>query len=102
MGIKLESGYEMQTTFWMDFCIAELFGVAGVQDTFNKVFNEWKDLVVYGTELAIVMNLKCWYWYDKGNMELSQIYHDYYYQVRAYCLDHYKGEDFEYYWRNTD
>ena len=38
----LENGYELQTTFWNDFSIADRFGLSAVQDTFNRAFKEWK------------------------------------------------------------
>lgn len=90
------------TTFLMDFRIAEAFGVDAVKDTFNRAFNEWKDQYKYGTDLCIVCNMLCWYHYEHGNENLSKLYADYYYQVRTYCLDHYKGEQFNYFWRMTD
>ncbi len=33
-----ENGYELQTTFWEDFSIADRFGLAAVLDTFNRGF----------------------------------------------------------------
>lgn len=98
----LENGYKTKTTFWSDFSIADVFGTKAVKDTFNRAFKEWKDNVIYGTELTIVMNMKCWYWYEHNNNELSTLYSEYYYKVRDYCLSHYKGEDLQYYYENTD
>lgn len=94
--------YEMQTTFWQDFTIAEAFGPAAVVDTFERAFKEWRGNTVYVTELALVMNWKCWKHYEDGNMEYSRMYSDYYYIVRDWCLDNLEGEDFEYYYRTTD
>lgn len=92
---------EFQTTFMEDFRIANCFGIDAVKDTFNRAFNEWKDNVVYGTELCIVLNIYCWHYCDT-NPELSNLYAEYYYKVRDYCLDNYKGEDFQYFWSRTD
>ena len=36
----LENGYELQTTFWNDFSIADRFGLSAIQDTFNRAFEE--------------------------------------------------------------
>ena len=94
--------YEMKTTFWMDFTIADVFGIGAVKDTFKRAFEEWRTDVVYVTELALVMNWKCWDHYEKGNTELSMLYSDQYYKVRGWCLDNLEGEDFEYYFRTTD
>ena len=41
----LENGYELQTTFWNDFSIADRFGLSAIQDTFNRAFKEWKENV---------------------------------------------------------
>ena len=43
MGLKLENGYELKTTFWEDFTIAESFGVEAILDTFNRSFDNWKN-----------------------------------------------------------
>ncbi len=94
--------YEMKTTFWMDFTIADAFGAAAVKDTFKRAFDEWKSDVVYVTELTLVMNWKCWEQYEKGNTSLSALYSDLYYEVREWCLDNLKGEDFEYFFETTD
>ena len=37
------NGYEMQTTFWQDFSIADRFGIDAVKDTYNRAFKEWKN-----------------------------------------------------------
>ena len=38
-----EVGYDLMTTFWEDFSIADKYGIAGVKDTYRRAFNEWKD-----------------------------------------------------------
>lgn len=38
-----EIGYDLITTFWEDFSIADKYGIAGVKDTYKRAFNEWKD-----------------------------------------------------------
>lgn len=46
-----ENGYELQTTFWEDFSIADRFGLSAIQDTFKRAFEEWKNNYKYLTEL---------------------------------------------------
>lgn len=53
-----DMGYETQTTFWQDFTIAECFGDDAIIDTFLRAFNEWKNNVVYLTELIMVLTIK--------------------------------------------
>lgn len=93
---------EFKTTFWSDFTIADAFGRAAIEDTFNRAFKEWKDNYVYLTELAIVTNWKCWHHYHDKRMDLSKVYSDMYYQCREYALNNLKGEELNYYWKNTD
>ena len=52
--------YECKTTLWMDFSIADRFGIAAVRDTFRRAFREWKGNTVYLTELVMVLNHKIW------------------------------------------
>lgn len=94
--------FEWKTTFMTDFAIANKYGKDAIIDTFKRAFEEWKTDVVFCTELCMVMNIYCWSFYEKGNEEWSRLYADYYYKVRDYALDHFKGEDFQYFWRMTD
>lgn len=102
--MKLINGYELKTTFWEDFTIAEQFGVSAIKDTFTRAYKEWKDNIEYATELSIVMNLKCWEHYDKNNDELTQLYQEYYEDIDTYILDSkkYSDKDKEYYLKITD
>ena len=94
--------YEFKTTFWSDFTIADTFGIGAVKDTYKRAFDEWHSDVVFVTELALVMNWKCWWHYERGNEELARLYSDLYYEVDAWCYDNLKGADLEYYWKTTD
>ena len=94
--------YKFKTTFWSDFTIADAFGDNAIKDTFNRAFKEWKNNVEYITELSIVMNWKCWHWYDHKNMTRSKLYADFYYKVDNWCKDHLKGDDLKYYLDTTD
>ena len=101
MGQILENGYELQTTFWMDFTIADAFGSDAIFDTFTRAFSDWKNNTIYATELAMVMSWKSCDWYDK-NKEISQQYAKYYHQVDEWCMSHFKDEDLMYYIKTTD
>lgn len=56
----IEYGYQPKTTFWMDFSIADKFGIAAIKDTYDRAFKEWKTNHVYLTELVMVLNHKIW------------------------------------------
>ena len=96
-----EVGYGEQTTFGTDFDIADRFGADAITDTFKRAFEEWRNDYIYLTELVMVLNFKCWQWYNRNNT-LSQIYSDLYYQADDYASTHLKGEELSYYYRTTD
>lgn len=93
--------YECQTTFWEDFSIAEIFDKETIRDTYNRAKAEWKRDRVYGTELSMVLNHKCWYWYRKNNT-FSKLYAESWEEYHKWVLDNWKGEDLTYYLRVTD
>ena len=100
--IAKEIGYEMQTTWWGDFTVAEIIDKArGIKDTFNRAWKYWRNDKVYTTELALVLNWKGWYW-DGKNKELSELYFELWKKLDAYIMDNWKGEDLQYYIRTTD
>ena len=72
--VAYECGYEMKTTFDMDFSIADRFGIDAVKDTFNRAFNGWKNNVEYLTELVMVLNWKIWEHFERGNEPLAKVY----------------------------
>lgn len=93
---------QFSTTFWMDFSIADRFGVKAIKDTFNRAFKEWKTDYRYLTDLVIKLNHKCWYWYDKSNSEYSELYCKLYEKAASYARSHLKGDEMRYYFRLTD
>lgn len=101
MGHILENGYELKTTFWEDFTIAEAFGVDAIKDTFKRAFNEWKNNTEYVTELAMVMSWKSCGYYDK-NETLMLLYADLYWEVDDWCMKNLKDKDLQYYIAITD
>lgn len=101
MGQILENGYEIKTTFWSDFSIADAFGIDAIKDTFNRAFSEWKNNTEYVTELACVMSWKSCAWYEKNN-EYSTLYAEYYHKVDEWCMNNLKGKDMNYYLKWTD
>ena len=92
---------EFRTTFWMDFSIADAFGIDAIQDTYNRAFEEWKSDYRYLTDLVLVLNHKIWQWHEK-NDEYAVLYDKLWWEARTYAVDNLKGEEFEYYYRLTD
>lgn len=69
------SGYQTQTTFFSDFSIAEftecyMNDKNAIRKTFDKAVKEWIKNTVYGTELVLVLNHKCWEHHERKNNEL--------------------------------
>lgn len=97
----LENGYEMTTTFWNDFSIADHFGINAIKDTYNRAFDEWKDNYIYLTELVIVLNHKIWEWYQKDR-RTAEVYNALWEQADEYACDNLKGEELSFFYRITD
>ena len=99
--MTLENGYEMKTTFWMDFSIADHFGAAAIKDTFKRAFEEWKTDYIYLTELVIVLNYKIWENYQT-NKEVAQLYNDLWEIADQYAVDNLQGDELSHFYRITD
>lgn len=87
----------IDTTFQMDFTIADRFGVEAIQDTYNRAFNEWKGDYKYLTALVMVLNHKIWEHYEKNNDEYAQLYDKLWRETDDYALDNLKDKELEYY-----
>lgn len=96
-----ENGYDLITTFWEDFSIADKYGIAGVKDTYKRAFSEWKDDYKFFTELTLVLNHKIWQHY-KSNRELAALYDRLWREADEYAMNNFKGEELDYYYRVTD
>lgn len=98
--MSLMTGYEMKTTFWTDFNIADRFGLDAIKDTYNRAFNEWKDDKVYATELVLVLNWKSW---EHSGVrdgipvadKIGSWYADKYYETRDKLIDYWSLEGAE-------
>lgn len=98
--MTLENGYKMQTTFWEDFSIADKFGEDAIVDTYKRAFI-YKFDIKFITELAIVLNLKIWQYYQK-NDSLAELYDKLWRNVDEYIIENFDDEDLRYYSRITD
>lgn len=94
--------YEEKTTFGTDFDKADVFGKEAIMDTFEKAFAESKNDYEYLTELVMVLNYKCWQWYNRGNQTISKLYADLYYKTDDYASTHLEGDEWSYYYSTTD
>lgn len=90
------------TTFWQDFSIADMFGMAAVKDTYKRAFKEWRDNYLYLTDLVAVLNHKLWQHYRACNEPLARLYNDLWQEAQSYGYEHLQGEELEYFWRVLD
>lgn len=95
------NGYEMQTTFWQDFSIADRFGIDAVKDTYNRAFKEWKNDYKYLTELVLVLNWKIWQHYHY-NDTLTNIYNELWSAAEQYAYENLHGDEARYFFEIID
>ena len=91
-----------ENTFFMDFSIADAFGVNAIKDIFNRSFREWKDDYKMLTALVIVLNHKIWQHYEAENNKLAALYDELWKKADQYACDTLKGEALEYFLEVTD
>lgn len=100
--MTLSNGYEMTTTFWSDFTIADMFGINAIKDTYKRAFKEWKENYVYLTELVIVLNYKIWQFYEKGDTEYEAVYKDLWEETYEYAWTHLKDDELRFFYEITN
>lgn len=96
-----EVGYEVKTTFWDDFSIADKFGEDAVKDTYKRVMNEWKENYVYLTELVLVLNHKIWQ-HCESYKELALQYDKLWRETANYAGLNLEGDELSYYYKTID
>ena len=96
-----ENGYEIKTTFWEDFSIADKLGIGAIRDTYNRAFEEWKNNYVYLTELVLVLNHKIWQ-HHPSNEAKARLYDELWRKADAYACDNLKGEELDYFYETLD
>lgn len=99
--MTLPNGYEMTTTFWDDFSIADIFGEDAIRDTFMRAFTEWRKDYIYLTELVIVLNHKIWQWYEKDE-KYARLYNELWEVADSYACNNLKGEEASFFYQITD
>lgn len=99
--MQAQFGVESCTTFWMDFGIADRFGLSAVRDTFERS-RHWRSDYKMWTELCVVLGSRYWMHHDRGNHELSALYEDLYNRAHEIAHDTFTAEEIEYYYSITD
>ena len=92
----------VDNTFWMDFTIADAFGVNAIKDTFKRAFKEWKSDYKMLTALVVTLNHKIWQHYEAGKHDIARLYDSLWRQAEDYAMDTLKGDELQYYYDITD
>lgn len=100
--IEAVTGYRPKTTFWQDFSISDAFGQEAVRETYQRVFDEWREDIVHMAELTLVLNHKIWQHWHADDKQMAAVYNDLWIACDEYCYDHFEGEDAQYYFNVTD
>lgn len=88
------------STFYSDFTYAEMFGVDSIIATFNRTFNECKEN--YENLTALVSTLYHKIWEDGEQSDsISILYDDLWDKAYTYACDNLKGEELNYFYRET-
>jgi len=91
--IVSETGYNRKTSFYSDLSIAEWYGKKSVKETYDTVCEHWIDDYIYFTEFVMCLNYKAWEHSYRGNIKLSELYSELYYNAEDLFYEHYKGDD---------
>lgn len=92
----------IDTTFYMDFTIADKFGINAIKNTYNRAFKEWKDDYKYLTALVLVLNHKIWEHYEAHNDEYARLYDQLWRETDTYAMEHLQDDELQYYLNITD
>ena len=99
---KQEHNFDVQTTFWEDFGIADCFSKSAIKDTYKRAMQYAKTNYKYLTELSLVLNHRLWMHYNNGNQEYAKVYDEIWRKCHNYAHKHLKGEEFQFYYNVTD
>ena len=59
---KSDWGYTYLTNFHEEFDKADHIGTEAILETYNRLFNEWKDNSVYIKDIRKILNHRCTFW----------------------------------------
>ena len=94
--------YKTISTFWGDLSIAETFGAASVEDTFNRVCKGWMNDTKMFTEFVLALNHKSWEHSARKQPEMCALYSKLYYLADKMVYDKWNKEQRVYYFSVTD
>ena len=99
--IAEQTGYELKTGLWDDFCFADRDGLSAVRNTYRNAMRYNKDDYIALTELVMILNWKIWQHYNKDK-ELAKLYNDLWEKTDEYAMNNLKDDELKYFLRTTD
>lgn len=99
--IAEQTGYELKTGLWDDFCLADASGPSAIRNTYTKAMKYNKDNYIALTELVMVLNWKIWQHYKK-NTFIAKLYNELWEKADEYAMNNLKGDELTYFLRTTD
>lgn len=99
--IEQLTGYKPHFSFYVEFSMAEPFGISAIANTYNRMFKRNKDSVVGVTELSMAINWKI-YEHCDGGVSYAKFYQSIWDSIDNYCKDNLKGDDLRYYLKHIE
>ena len=93
-------GYTQITTFYMDFGLAEPFGIKAIKDTYKNGLEYAKTDYKALTEFVMVLNWKIWEHYE-SNESLADVYNELWQKANNFAMKHLKGDELTYFFQNN-
>ena len=94
--IEFLTGYKPNANFYVEFSMAEPFGLSAIANVYDRLFLKSKDDYILITELAMVVNWKIYEHYDKEKW-MFKLYQSVWDQLDSYCRHNLKDDKLDYY-----
>lgn len=97
MSAIMLGNYKCRTTFWIHFRLADYYGMESIVRTYTRTKEEFKDNVVYMTDLVMVLKWKQKEHHEAGYEGFAELYNKLWTEANEFCLNHFSGEDLKYF-----
>jgi len=98
--------YTPVTNLWEQFTEAEMNGLEAVDILAEDAFELYKNDIVCLTEFIMVINHKCWYWFEHNDNQVGRFYSDLYYEFDEKAINYIENnmgdEAISYYFKTLD
>ena len=99
---ELQPDYNVVSTFAGDYAIADAFGADAVEDTYRRSMASFSEDIYMLTEMALVLNWAIWRYWELHEQELSFMYDKLWKELDSYIMDHFTGDELQFYLSTTD